>query len=108
MKVLILLSFLAFSAIQAAEPEVENGMFNAVFNYLKSQPVLLKEEQRQVSIKVLIFISVFKDFYMYSKRKDLFTCLCTLKSLYVRRCTFLLKKFVILPNSSTGFQSLME
>ena len=55
MKVLILLSFLAFSAIQAAEPEVENGMFNAVFNYLKSQPVLLKEEQRQVSIKVLIF-----------------------------------------------------
>jgi hypothetical protein len=47
MKVLILLSFLAFSAIQAAEPEVENGMFNAVFNYLKSQPVLLKEEQRQ-------------------------------------------------------------
>ena len=59
MKVLILLSFLAFSAIQAAEPEVENGMFNAVFNYLKSQPVLLKEEQRQVSIKVLIFSSVF-------------------------------------------------
>ena len=55
MKVLILLSLLAFSAIQAAEPEVENGMFNAVFNYLKSQPVLLKEEQRQVSIKVLIF-----------------------------------------------------
>ena len=59
MKVLILLSFLAFSAIQAADPEVENGMFNAVFNYLKSQPVLLKEEQRQVSIKVLIFSSVF-------------------------------------------------
>ena len=55
MKVLILLSLLAFSAIQAAEPEVENGMFNAVFNYLKSQPVLLKKEQRQVSIKVLIF-----------------------------------------------------
>ena len=65
MKVLILLSVLAFSAIQAADPEVENGMFNAVFNYLKSQPVLLKEEQRQVSIKVLVFSSVFK------KRRDL-------------------------------------
>ena len=71
MKVLILLSFLAFSAIQAADPEVENGMFNAVFNYLKSQPVLLKEEQRQVSIKVLIFRSVFKDFYTSGKRRDL-------------------------------------
>ena len=68
MKVLILLSFLAFSAIQAAEPEVENGMFNAVFNYLKSQPVLLKEEQRQVSIKVLIFSSVFQRI-LYIRRK---------------------------------------
>ena len=68
MKVLILLSFLAFSAIQAADPEVENGMFNAVFNYLKSQPVLLKEEQRQVSIKVLIFSSVFQTI-LYIRRK---------------------------------------
>ena len=68
MKVLILLSFLAISAIQAAEPEVENGMFNAVFNYLKSQPVLLKEEQRQVSIKVLIFSSVFQRI-LYIRRK---------------------------------------
>ena len=68
MKVLILLSFLAFSAIQAADPEVENGMFNAVFNYLKSQPVLLKEEQRQVSIKVLIFSSVFQRI-LYIRRK---------------------------------------
>ena len=68
MKVLILLSFLAFSAIQAAEPEVENGMFNAVFNYLKSQPVLLKEEQRQVSIKVLIF-RVNKVFIHFKKVK---------------------------------------
>ena len=72
MKVLILLSVLAFSAIQAAEPEVENGMFNAVFNYLKSQPVLLKEEQRQVSINVLVFSSVFKrDFHTSSKRRNL-------------------------------------
>ena len=68
MKVLILLSFLAFSAIQAAEPEVENGMFNAVFNYLKSQPVLLKEEQRQVSIKVLIF-RISKVFIHFKKVK---------------------------------------
>ena len=74
MKVLILLSFLAFSAIQAAEPEVENGMFNAVFNYLKSQPVLLKEEQRQVSIKVLIFSSVFKDFLHIWQKKRPITC----------------------------------
>ena len=69
MKVLILLSFLAVSAIQAAEPEVENGMFNAVFNYLKSQPVLLKEEQRQVSIKVLTFSSVLKTFIKFSFSK---------------------------------------
>ena len=68
MKVLILLSLLAFSAIQAAEPEVENGMFNAVFNYLKSQPVLLKEEQRQVSIKVLIF-RINKVFIHFKKVK---------------------------------------
>ena len=68
MKVLILLSLLAFSAIQAAEPEVENGMFNAVFNYLKSQPVLLKEEQRQVSIKVLIF-RINKFFIHFKKVK---------------------------------------
>ena len=68
MKVLILLSLLAFSAIQAAEPEVENGMFNAVFNYLKSQPVLLKEEQRQVSIKVLIF-GIDKVFIHFKKVK---------------------------------------
>jgi hypothetical protein len=70
MKVLILLSFLAFSAIQAAEPEVENGMFNAVFNYLKSQPVLLKEEQRQVSIKVLIFSSVFKKTFIHLAKEE--------------------------------------
>ena len=68
MKVLILLSLLAFSAIQAAEPEVENGMFNAVFNYLKSQAVLLKEEQRQVSIKVLIF-RINKVFIHFKKVK---------------------------------------
>ena len=72
MKVLILLSLLAFSAIQAAEPEVENGMFNAVFNYLKSQPVLLKEEQRQVSIKVLIF-RIDKVFIHVKKVKIEFT-----------------------------------
>ena len=59
---------MAFSAIQAAEPEVENGMFNAVFNYLKSQPVLLKEEQRQVSIKVLIF-RINKVFIHFKKVK---------------------------------------
>ena len=70
MKVLILLSLLAFSAIQAAEPEVENGMFNAVFNYLKSQPVLLKEEQRQVSIKVLIFSSVFKKTFIHLAKEE--------------------------------------
>ena len=70
MKVLILLSLLAFSAIQAAEPEVENGMFNAVFNYLKSQPVLLKEEQRQVSIKVLIFSSVFKKTFIHPAKEE--------------------------------------
>merc|ERR1712223_1495878 len=43
MKLLILLSFLAFSAY--ADP-VENGMYQW-FNYLKSQPVLLQEERRQ-------------------------------------------------------------
>merc|ERR1712223_189772 len=46
MKVLILLSCLAYS-IHAANPDVDNGMFQTMYNYLKSQPILLQEEQRQ-------------------------------------------------------------
>ena len=48
MKVLILLSFLACS-IHAANPDADNGMMQTMYNYLKSQPILLQEEQRQVS-----------------------------------------------------------
>ena len=47
MKVLILLSVLAYS-INAANPDADNGMFQNMYNYLKSQPALLQEEQRQV------------------------------------------------------------
>ena len=53
MKVLILLSFLAYS-IHAANLEADNGMFQTMYNYLKSQPILLQEEQRQV-IEFLFF-----------------------------------------------------
>ena len=53
MKVLILLSCLAYS-IHAANPDVDNGMFQTMYNYLKSQPILLQEEQRQV-IEFLFF-----------------------------------------------------
>ena len=53
MKVLILLSCLAYS-IHAANPDADNGMFQTMYNYLKSQPILLQEEQRQV-IEFLFF-----------------------------------------------------